>query len=87
MSRHPAREGEGSAWLVADRREPAGFHCYWYMGPADDHLVERAHVVGAADAVAWGRERTPRVRIRTADGTSSWAGTAPRPDGIARTWT
>lgn len=86
MSRHNASAGDGAAWLVADRREPAGFHCYWYTGPAEDHLVEQAHIAGATQAVAWGRSRTPRVRIRTADARSSWAGSAPRPAGIVHTW-
>ena len=86
MSGHRARPGEGTAWLVTDRPETAGCHCYWYTGPKDDHLVEHAHVTGAAEAVAWGRQRTPRVRIRTADGRASWAGSAPRPAGIAHTW-
>ena len=44
MSRHAARAGDGTAWLVADGAQPAGFHCYWYTGPAEDHLVERAHL-------------------------------------------
>jgi hypothetical protein len=86
MSRHAAREGDGTAWLVADGAEPTGFHCYWYTGRAEDHLVERAHLPTEAAAVAWGRTRTPRVRIRTSDRRSSWAGTAPRPAGIALTW-
>ena len=86
MSRHKARTGDGAAWLVSDRAEPAGFHCYWYTGRAEDHLAEHEHVVGETDAVAWGRARTPRVRIRTADTHSAWAGSAPRPAGIDLTW-
>lgn len=84
MSRSSA---SGIAWLVADTMEPAGFHCYWYTGRAEDHLREQAHVFGEASAVAWGRRRTPRVRIRTADRRSSWAGSAPRPAGVGHTWT
>ena len=86
MSRSSARTGDGTAWLVADRETTPGFHCYWFTGRAGDHLVEQAHVTGATEAVAWGRARTPRVRIRTADARSSWAGTAPRPAGIEHTW-
>ena len=86
MSRRQPRTGDGAAWLVADRGDPAGFHCYWYTGRAEDHMVEHAHVVGETDAVAWGRARTPRVRIRTADTRSAWAGSAPRPAGIEFTW-
>jgi hypothetical protein len=41
MSRHTDRTGDGSAWLVADGAEPSGFHCSWYIGPAEDHLVEQ----------------------------------------------
>lgn len=80
------RANGGATWLVADRAEPPGFHCYWYAGRNDDHLVEHAHVVGEAEAVAWARQRTTRVRIRTADARTSWAGTAPRPAGISRSW-
>jgi len=87
MSRHTARTGDGTAWLVADGAAPSGFHCYWYTGPAEDHMVEHAHVSTENAAVAWGRTRTPRVRIRTPDRRSSWAGTAAQPAGIALTWT
>jgi hypothetical protein len=86
MSRHKPRTGDGTAWLVADGAEPTGFNCYWFTGRAEDHMVEHAHLVGATAAVAWGRGRTPRVRIRTADTRSWWAGSAPRPAGIALTW-
>ena len=86
MRHHRSRVGDGTAWLVSDRLEPAGFHCYWYTGRAGDHLVEHAHVGDATEAVAWGRIRTPRVRIRTADARTSWAGSAPRPAGIAHSW-
>lgn len=86
MSRHTPRAGDGTAWLVADGAAPSGFNCYWYAGPVADHLVEHAHVSTETAAVGWGRTRTSRVRIRTADGRSSWAGTAPRPGGIAHTW-
>lgn len=81
------RTVDGTAWLVADRLETAGFHCYWYTGRAGDHLAEHAHVEGTTEAVAWGRRRTPHVRIRTADARTSWAGTAARPAGIAHSWT
>ena len=86
MSRSRARTGDGTAWLVADRLGAAGFHCYWYAGIAGDRMVEHAHIEGASEAVAWGRMRTPRVRIRTTDAPTSWAGTAPRPAGIFNTW-
>jgi len=83
--RHP-RHGDGTAWLVADRLA-GDFLCYWYAGPNDAYLAEHARAVTAVDAVAWGRLRTARVRIRTADAHTYWAGSAPRPDGFRSTWT
>jgi hypothetical protein len=77
--------GDGTAWLVADRAEGDDI-CYWYAGTGDAHLVEHARAASAEEAIDWGRDRTPRVRIRTADARSYWAGTAPRPEGFARTW-
>jgi hypothetical protein len=87
VTRHQQRprHGDGTAWLVADRAH-GDFACYWYIGRAGDHLGEQARVVTAEDAVAWGRARTTRVRIRTADGCSQWAGSAPRPEGLSHTW-
>src|SRR5436190_19779954 len=87
MSRpHPRHHGEGTAWLVSDRRHGA-YQCYWYTGSNDGRLREHASVTTAADAVAWGRLRTRRVRIRTDDARTLWAGTAPRPTAFAATWT
>lgn len=83
--RRPSRVGHGTVWLVADRAA-GDFRCYWYGGTNDGHLQETCTVGTAADAVAWGRRRTPQVRIRTRDGFSSWAGTARRPSGISNTW-
>jgi cytidine deaminase len=40
----------------------------------------------AAEAVAWGRIRTPRVVVVDARGTASWAGDTPRPAGIEQDW-
>jgi hypothetical protein len=84
--RHLRRRGEGTAWLVADRVAD-DYRCYLYAGPNDNHLVEEARSATAAEAVAWGRQRTSRVRIRTDAARSYWAGTAPRPPGFAETWT
>ncbi len=70
-----------TAWLIADRLN-GGYLCSWYA----DHLVEQSRASTAADAVAWGRQRTPRVQIRTEDACSYWAGTAPRPATFTRTW-
>jgi len=79
------RDAEGSAWLVADRAH-GGFVCYWYTGRAGDHLGEQTRVANAEEAVAWGRARSSRVRIRTAEGSGQWAGAAPRPEGMSHTW-
>ena len=78
-------QGAGTVWLVADRRDGT-YLCYWYSGLTDGRLGEHARVANATDAVAWGRARTPRVRIRDVDGRSAWAGTAPQPHGITHTW-
>jgi hypothetical protein len=83
--RRRARTGDGTAWLVVDRVK-ADYLCYWYAGPGGGELMEHARVANAPDAVAWGRLRTPRVRIRTADNCTAWAGTAPRPQGLNHTW-
>ena len=82
---HGPRRGEGTAWLVADRAR-GDFACYWYVGRAGDHLGEQARAATAEDAVEWGRARTTSVRIRTLDGHSQWAGSAPRPEGQSGTW-
>lgn len=73
MSHRKPRRGDGTAWLVADT-EHDDFLCYWYAGPNDVRLVEQSRVPSAAQAVAWGRLRTDRVRIRTADARTSWVG-------------
>jgi cytidine deaminase len=40
----------------------------------------------AADAVEWGRVRTPRIVVVDADGALSWAGEGDPPDGIGARW-
>ena len=87
MTRQPrtAREGDGTAWLVADRAH-GDFLCYWFVGPSDQRVAEQARAASADEAVAWGRLRTTRVRIRTDDGCSYWAGSAPQPEGFRHTW-
>jgi hypothetical protein len=84
--RRSPRHGEGTAWLVVDRCD-GDYLCYWYAGADDAHLVEWARARTRADALAWGRQRTPRVRIRTAEARTYWAGTGPRPQGFTRSWT
>jgi hypothetical protein len=86
MRRHgQPRQGDGTAWLVVDR-VAGDYLCYWYTGTGDGRLAERARAATAEDAIAWGRQRTPRVRIRTADARSYWAGITPRPQGFAHIW-
>jgi hypothetical protein len=85
MSRHRKRNGDGTAWFVADRLT-RDYLCYWYVGRGDGHLVESERVATAAAAVTWGRLRTPRVRIRNADGQSQWAGSAKRSEELADAW-
>jgi cytidine deaminase len=85
MRRRRARTGDGTAWLVVDQVN-GEYLCYWYAGPSGSELMEHARVANASDAVAWGRLRTSRVRIRTPDNSTSWAGTAPRPQGFNHTW-
>lgn len=63
---------ERSSGASAD--EPAGI------------LEEGPTFATAADAVEWGRIRTPRVVVVDAQGAASWAGEAPRPAGIERDW-
>jgi hypothetical protein len=79
------RRGEGTAWLVEDNIGQ-DYICSWYFGPYDAHLAEQARLPTSADALAWGRERTARVRIRTAAARTYWAGSAPPPEGFTHTW-
>jgi hypothetical protein len=83
-TRTPKR-GDGTAWLVEDSVRH-DFICFWYDGPYDAHVAELARVSTSTEALAWGRDRTTRVRIRTDAAQTYWAGTAPRPDGFTRTW-
>jgi hypothetical protein len=82
---HPPSRGDGTAWLVEDNVRH-DYICSWYAGPNDAHLAEHARVATSADALAWGRDRTTRVRIRTAAARTYWAGSAPRPEGFSHTW-
>ena len=79
------RYGDGTVWLVVDQ-DKGDFLCYWYSGSGGDHLVDQAREPSAEEAIAWGHQRTPRVRIRTADARTYWAGTAPPPEGFAHRW-
>ena len=59
-----------------------GYGCYWYGGRSDGILWEHSWEASAAAAVSWGRARTGRVRLRAADGRTTWEGTAAPPEGI-----
>ncbi|GAA0739129.1 cytidine deaminase [Dactylosporangium roseum] len=65
---------------------------YWERssGTGDDErtgiLEEGPTWDTAAEAVNWGRIRTPRVVVIDAQGTASWAGDTPRPAGIEQDW-
>jgi hypothetical protein len=78
--------GQGTAWLGYDAGRDC-YHCDWLVGRPNDHLIEHATKLTAADAVEWARARTPRARIRLADHRTYWAGTDPTPPGFAGTWT
>ena len=65
---------ERSAGFGAVEGEPTG-------------ILEEAPTWSApADAVAWGRARTPRVVVVDASGATTWAGSGDRPTGIDRDW-
>ena len=78
-------QGDGTAWLVADRLH-GDFLCYWYVGRYGDYLADQARLPTAAEALAWGRARTSRVRLRTDEGFTYWAGSAPTPEGFTHRW-
>jgi cytidine deaminase len=65
---------------------------YWERssGTGDDEpagiLEEGPTWETAAEAVNWGRIRTPRVVVVDAQGVASWAGDTPRPAGIEQNW-
>jgi cytidine deaminase len=65
---------ERSSGLGADPSEPAGI------------LEEAPSWEQVREAVAWGRERTPRVIVVDATGGTAWAGVGERPTGIERDW-
>jgi cytidine deaminase len=59
---------------------------YW-GGDEPAGIIEEGPVwPRAADGIAWGRARTPRVVIVDARGTAYWAGAGPRPAEIAEEW-
>jgi cytidine deaminase len=67
---------------------------YWERsaGTADERdaakgvLEEGGLFPSAAEAVAWGQVRTPRIVVVDADGGLSWAGEGEPPEGIGTKW-
>jgi cytidine deaminase len=85
--------GTGTVFVhpdVADGRQV--WTAYWERssGVADGEpagiLEEGPTWATAAEAVGWGRIRTPRVVVVDAQGSTSWAGDTPRPAGIEHDW-
>lgn len=79
--RPPAR---GLVCLVRDEHS-GQFDCYWYRGRQEDHLVEQASCEDQSSAIAWGRARSGRVRVRDHRQTA-WAGSDSVDDGQTLTW-
>ncbi len=83
----PSRPGLGKAPPGSSTTPRDCYHCYWLVGPADDHLVEHTNAPSAAVAVEWARSRTPRARIRLPDHHTYWGGPDPAPGGFPGAWT
>jgi len=96
-NRLPARvreyQGRGTVFVHPDidagRRV---WTAYWERSGGDPKeragiLEEGTFWVDVADAVAWGRLRTPRVVVVDADGKTSWAGDGEPPRQIGARWT
>jgi cytidine deaminase len=79
---HPDRVGGVRVWTA-----------YWERSdglsgsetdPAERGILEEAPSwSGVDEAIAWGRQRTPRVVVVDADGRLSWAGDGDPPDALA----
>lgn len=63
---------------------------YWERSSTPDEpagiLEEGPNWASAAEGVAWGRARTPRVVVVEADGTTAWAGTGDQPNTVDIRW-
>jgi cytidine deaminase len=79
---HPDVKGAYAVWTAywerssgfGGRDEPSGI------------IEEGPQWADAAEAVAWGRARTPRVVVVDASGTTTWAGRGERPSSIEKDW-
>jgi cytidine deaminase len=80
---HPDVKGAYAVWTAYWERS-SGFG-----GDLDEPtgiIEEGPQWADAADAVAWGRARTPRVVVVDASGTATWAGRGERPASIEKDW-
>jgi cytidine deaminase len=65
---------------------------YWERASGEDGsagggILEEGPIwTEAAEGVAWGRVRTPRVVVVDAEGEMAWAGTGPAPAELTRSW-
>lgn len=60
---------------------------YWTSGDDPGGIIEEAPVwPTAADGVAWGRARTPRVVVVDGQGGTYWAGAGERPAEFSEEW-
>ncbi len=84
-------QGQGTVFIhpdmVGGQRIWTG---YWERSTGPDEpagiLEEGPHWPAAAEGVAWGRVRTPRVVVVDAEGTTNWAGEGDLPPGVDRRW-
>jgi cytidine deaminase len=77
---HPDMAGGTRVWTGYWERSSAG-------GAAGTILEEGPVWTEAAEGVAWGRARTPRVVVVDADGQLFWAGADPAPAEVGQVWT
>jgi cytidine deaminase len=80
---HPDLSGGAQVWTGYWERS-AGSSA---DGDAQKGILEEGPIFAtAADAVRWGRVRTPRIVVVAADGALSWAGDGEPPEGIGARW-
>ena len=80
---HPDLSGGNTVWTG-----------YWERSggsPAESDadkgvLEEGPNFPTAAEAVAWGQVRTPRIVVVAADGALAWAGEGEPPEGVPQRW-
>jgi len=82
---HPDVAGAQRVWTAYWERS-AGFDGAADAEQARGIIEEGPTWPDVADAVSWGRARTPRVVVVDADGALSWAGEGDPPAEIGRRW-